>query len=89
VFFVPVITTLRRIRVLPARDGAVLDAETVARFSTGQGWALDNFEGLTRQIGSRILLVSDDNARAFQSTLLAAFELLDTDSSAPAAADRE
>lgn len=89
VFFVPVITTLRRIRVLPARDGTVLEPATVARFSTGQGWALDNFEGLTRQIGARILLVSDDNARTFQSTLLAAFELLDTDSSAPEPPDRE
>lgn len=89
VFFVPVITSLRRIRVLPERDGALLDVHTVARFSTGQGWALDNFEGLAVLPGNRIVLVSDDNARAFQSTLLAAFELIDTDSSAPAAVDRD
>lgn len=89
VFFVPVITTLRRVQVLPDADGATLQVDTVARFSTGQGWSLDNFEGLTRQRGQRILIVSDDNARGFQSTLLAAFELIDTDTSAPRSADRE
>lgn len=89
VFFVPVITTLRQVHVLADANGAMLQVRTVARFSTGQGWQLDNFEGLTRQRGQRILLVSDDNARTFQSTLLAAFELMDTDSSAPRSADRE
>ena len=74
---VPVITTLRRVRELPATTGALLQVDTVARFSTGEGWSLDNFEGLTLQRGNRILVVSDDNGRGFQVTLLAAFELLD------------
>ena len=77
IFFVPVITTLRRVRALPPNPGAELAVETVARFSTGDGWALDNFEGLTVQSGKRILMVSDDNGRGFQVTLLAAFEMLD------------
>ena len=89
VFFVPIITTLRRVPSLPQHDGALLQVETVARFSTGQGWALDNFEGLTRQRGQRILIVSDDNTHALQSTLLAAFELIDTDTSEQATPVRE
>ena len=58
--FIPFITTLRRVRQFPAEDGAPLEVETVARFNTGQGWSLDNFEGLTQQRGRRILMVSDD-----------------------------
>ncbi len=89
VFLVPFIISLRRVRALPGDDGALLHVETLARFSTGQGWALDNFEGLAVQDGRRILMVSDDNARSFQSTLLAAFELLDTDRSPAPATDLE
>ncbi len=89
VFFVPFISTLRRVAAFPSADGAALEARTVVRFSTGEGWQLDNFEGLALLGGGRILLVSDDNARAYQSTLLAAFQLLDPpDSSASAGHDR-
>jgi len=84
-FFVPIITTVRRIHTLPALDGATLEPMTVVRFSTGHGWSLDNFEGLAYQGGGRVLMVSDDNTRALQSTLLVAFRLLDTDASPMAA----
>ncbi len=76
-FFVPFITTLRRVPSLPGEDGALLEPVTVARLNTGQGWALDNFEGVALLPGGRLLMVSDDNTRAVQATLLAAFELLD------------
>ena len=76
VFFVPIISSLRRVRELPDTDGAILSVETVARFNTGQGWSLDNFEGLALLDGDRVVMVSDDNRRALQSTLLAQFRLL-------------
>ncbi len=76
VFFVPFISSIRRIRELPDQDGAVLEVDTVARFNTGQGWVLDNFEGLAAIGDDRIVMVSDDNTRALQSTLLAQFRLL-------------
>lgn len=78
VFFVPVISTLRRIDKLPDDNGALLAPRTIARFNSGQGWFLDNFEGLTAIGGGRILIISDDNTKALQSSLLAAFQLLDT-----------
>ena len=81
VFFVPIIINIRRIPRLPAVDGGSVSVHTVARFNSGQGWSLDNFEGLTHQRGDRILTVSDDNGRALQSTLLMAMRLLDTDHS--------
>ena len=72
----PIISSLRRVRTLPEHDGAILTVETVARFNTGQGWSLDNFEGLANLGDGRVLMVSDDNTRALQSTLLAQFRLL-------------
>jgi hypothetical protein len=76
VFFVPVISTLRRIAKLPDETGALLAPKTIARFNSGQGWFLDNFEGLVHLGQGRILMISDDNTKFIQSTLLAAFELL-------------
>lgn len=76
VFFVPVLSTLRRIERLPEQDGALLEPQTVARFSSGQGWLLDNFEGLTSLDNNRVLIVSDDNTKSLQSTLLVALQLL-------------
>ena len=58
--------------------GALVEVDTLLRLSSGQGWALDNFEGLAVLPGGRILIVSDDNTRAVQATLLAAFELAPT-----------
>lgn len=81
VFFVPFITTLRRVAQLPDAAGATLAPATVARLNTGQGWSLDNFEGIADLGDGRIVIVSDDNFQAVQSTLLAAFELRDTDAS--------
>ena len=78
VFFVPVISTLRRIAKLPEETGSLLAPQTIARFNSGQGWYIDNFEGLTHLGHGRILMVSDDNTKPYQSTLLAAFELLQT-----------
>ena len=86
VFFVPVISTLRRIPSLPNEPGALLQPQIVARFNSGEGWFLDNFEGLAHLGNGRILMVSDDNTRSIQSTLLAAFGLLQTDTSQPLAA---
>lgn len=76
VFFVPVISTLRRIASLPGTTDELLKPQTVARFNSGQGWYLDNFEGLAHLGDGRIIIVSDDNTKSLQSTLLAAFELL-------------
>jgi hypothetical protein len=53
-----------------------LAPETVAVFDSADGWAIDNFEGLTRHRGQRVLLVSDDNNRRTQRTLLLYLELL-------------
>lgn len=74
--FHPRVSTLRRVAALP-EPGARLAPETVARFSSARGWRVDNFEGLARYEGNRYFMVSDDNERASQRTLLVHFELLE------------
>ncbi|SDL85822.1 hypothetical protein SAMN05661010_02711 [Modicisalibacter muralis] len=68
----PLVISLRRVSL---GDDAEIEVETLARLSSGDGWRLDNFEGLTRLGGNRYLMVSDDNFSLIQQTLLSCFEL--------------
>ncbi|MCG7599452.1 esterase-like activity of phytase family protein [Halomonas sp. McH1-25] len=68
----PLIISLRSVRL--NGDGTAA-AHTLVQLSTGEGWRLDNFEGLTRLGDNRYLMVSDDNFSLVQETLLSCFEL--------------
>jgi hypothetical protein len=72
----PLVISLRRTELPATRTAAPLPVADVAVFDSGQGWLLDNFEGLTRFRDRRFLMVSDDNCNSWQSTLLVQFELL-------------
>jgi len=72
----PMYIVLRRSEPLPAPQDKPLKTHIIAEFNSAKGWILDNFEGLTRHRGRRFFMVSDDNSRAFQRTLLVYFELL-------------
>lgn len=75
----PLVISLRRTKLsdAPSPDGqTLLSVEDVAIFSTSQGWLLDNFEGLAQHEKGRFFMISDDNRRFLQSTLLVYFELL-------------
>ncbi len=52
-----------------------LELRVVTSLNSSKGWALDNFEGLTRHRGERFFMVSDDNNSLVQRTLLFYFEL--------------
>ncbi len=78
-FYIPFITTIRRIPTLPPNQHEIATIETVARMSTSQGWNIDNFEGLARHNGNRFFMISDDNGMIYQSTLLSYFEVLEHD----------
>ena len=78
----PMYIVLRRSEPLPQpySDPWVnppLESHVVAELSSAQGWIIDNFEGLTRYRGQRFFMVSDNNRKALQRTLLVMFELLD------------
>ncbi len=68
----PLIVTLKEGRF--SADGK-LQLRVIATLSSSKGWALDNFEGLTRHEGQRFFMVSDDNNSLLQRTLLFYFEL--------------
>ena len=72
----PLVIALRRAR-LPSSGDAPVAVENVAVFDTSKGGSMDNFEGLTRHRGQRFFMVSDDNRRILQKTLLVYFELRD------------
>jgi hypothetical protein len=48
----------------------------VAVFNSHKGWQIDNFEGLTHHQGAYFFMVSDNNNRSSQRTLLSYFEVL-------------
>ncbi len=68
----PLIVTLKEGRF--SADGK-LQLKVIATLNSSKGWALDNFEGLTRHKGQRFFMVSDDNNSLLQRTLLFYFEL--------------
>jgi len=71
----PLIISLRRTQLKSTEPLTVID---VAVFDNSQGWILDNFEGLTRHRKQRFFMISDDNRRASQQTLLVYFAVLGT-----------
>lgn len=72
--WVPLKIHLRRVALRHGKQS--LDVHNVASFENSNGWMIDNFEGLTRLSGNTWLMVSDDNANAYQSTVLTLFELM-------------
>ncbi len=71
----PVHIGLRKLYLLERPEGGETRVESLAAWSTGDGWRLDNFEGLTRLDADRYLLVSDNNEALLQNSLLVLIEL--------------
>lgn len=76
----PVVITLKKLWLKGCRKRGrkkrVCRSEVLARFSSADGWGVDNFEGLTKVGRNRYAMVSDDNDNFFQRTLLIYFEVL-------------
>ena len=51
------------------------DAQRLARFSSTEGWPVDNFEALALDAAGGLFLLSDDNANPRQKTLLVYLKL--------------
>ncbi len=60
---------------LDSMKGGICRSEPLLQVSTDEGWALDNFEGLTSLGDHRYLMISDDNDNFFQQTILVLFSL--------------
>lgn len=75
----PFVISLRQIwlSACECNQGQVSESKVLAEFNSGKGWAIDNFEGLTRHHDNFFLMVSDDNSSFLQRTLLQYFEVVD------------
>jgi len=74
--WLPVVITLSRLH--PAADG--LKVERLARFSSAEGWPVDNFEAIAHHRGGRFFIASDDNASRWQRALIVYLAPRDADS---------
>ena len=50
--------------------------EVLLKMNSHRGWAVDNFEGLTRVGKNRYIMISDDNDNFYQKTILIYFEVI-------------
>ncbi|MCB1877760.1 MAG: esterase-like activity of phytase family protein [Chromatiales bacterium] len=71
----PLVIGLRRLHLPADPKSAAVAVEDLAVFDSNEGWRMDNFEGLAHHRGSRWFMVSDDNQRATQRSLLVYFEI--------------
>lgn len=71
----PIVVTLREVDIRHCRRGVCAD-RILARFDSGKGWAVENFEGLAKVGPDRFLMISDDNDNFFQKTILIYFEVI-------------
>jgi hypothetical protein len=69
--WLPVVITLSRLRL----DGDELRVEPLARFSSAEGWPVDNFEAIAHHRDGRFFIASDDNASRWQRGLFVYLEL--------------
>lgn len=74
----PLVVSLYKIPLTPEcllDKGADCERLLLAQFSTAEGWAIDNFEGLARHQNDGYFMISDNNKMWFQKTLLSYFEV--------------
>lgn len=80
--FHPIVISLRKTWLTPGclvAENTSCRIENIARLSSAEGWAVDNFEGLTQHEGNRFFMISDNNSTWLQRSLLSYFEILDPD----------
>lgn len=68
--FEPLIISLQMLRLATSAGSANTEARVLARFSSAEGWPVDNFEAVAVDDAGGIFLLSDDNANPRQTTLL-------------------
>ncbi len=81
----PVVITLKKVWLHGCKKGRkkvrkkmrMCKSEVLAQFNSGNGWRIDNFEGLTKVGKNRYAIISDDNDNFYQRTILLYFEVLD------------
>lgn len=74
--FSPWVISLTRIRAADLVSSSSVTTELIARFDSGQGWLIQNMEGLTRHQGMHFFMVSDDGNKPWAQTQLVYFKIV-------------
>lgn len=74
--FAPWVISLTRMRAADLVASKVVPTELIARFDSGQGWLVQNMEGLTRHQGMHFFMVSDDGDMPWAQTQLVYFSIV-------------
>lgn len=72
----PLVINLSEIDIKNCAKGKICTSKNLAQLSTSDGWQLDNFEGLTQLKNNQYLMISDDNAKPIQNTILVLFKVI-------------
>lgn len=72
---IPITINLRRLKLEQCNKKRECETEIIASFNGGDGWLLDNFEGLAHLKDNQYLMVSDNNENPLQRTILVLFEV--------------
>jgi hypothetical protein len=73
--FQPLVINLSELMINNCSKGKICSVKKLAKLSTEDLWRLDNFEGLTHFKKDLYLMISDDNAKPIQNTILVLFEI--------------
>ena len=73
--FQPIIFAVRELRLSTPSSNETLIPRDVIKFSSSDGWKIDNFESVAHHRNNRYFVISDDNESVFQKTLLVYFEI--------------
>ena len=71
----PIVITLAEVLLKGCESGSECQVKELASLSSSDGWMLDNFEGLTHYRDNLYLMISDDNDKKFQTTVLVLFSI--------------
>jgi hypothetical protein len=74
--FSPWVISLTRLRAAALDSPGTVTTELIARFDSGQGWLVQNMEGLTRHRGMHFFMVSDDGDKPWAQTQLVYFRIV-------------
>jgi len=71
----PIVITLAEVLLTECKSGEHCNVRELASLSSADGWMLDNFEGLAHYRDNLYLMISDDNDKKFQTTVLVLFSV--------------
>ncbi|MGR8949420.1 MAG: esterase-like activity of phytase family protein [Gammaproteobacteria bacterium] len=82
--FQPIVFAVRELQLSTPASHQALVVRDVVKFSSTDGWKIDNFESVAHHRNNRYFVVSDDNESLFQKTLLVYFEINEVPQQSPA-----